>query len=244
MANIIQLEEINKIYGEKIKTQVLFDLNLAFEENSFNSIIGASGSGKSTLLNIIGTLDKPTSGRVFIDGNRTDTLNKEELAVLRNKTIGFIFQFHYLLPEFTARENVLIPYKIGNFKVPKEVTDWADELLDLVGLTKVKNNLATNMSGGQQQRTAIARALINKPKLILADEPTGNLDSDATKTIYSILRDINEKYKTTFVVITHDQRIAEQADRIVEIKDGKINLDIRKQSLCLVIKLIKTIGRD
>jgi len=228
MANIIQLEEINKIYGEKIKTQVLFDLNLSFEENSFNSIIGASGSGKSTLLNLIGTLDKPTSGRVFIDGNRTDTLSKEELAILRNKTIGFIFQFHYLLPEFTARENVLIPYRIGNFKVPKEVEEWADELLDLVGLTKVKNNLATNMSGGQQQRTAIARALINRPKLILADEPTGNLDSDSTKTIYSTLRDINEKFKTTFVIITHDQRIAEQADRIVEIKDGRINLDIRK----------------
>lgn len=228
MANIIQLEEINKIYGEKIKTQVLFDLNLGFEENSFNSIIGASGSGKSTLLNIIGTLDKPTSGRVFIDGNRTDTLSKEELAVLRNKTIGFIFQFHYLLPEFTARENILIPYRIGNFKVPKDIEEWADELLDLVGLTKVKNNLATNMSGGQQQRTAIARALINRPKLILADEPTGNLDSDSTKTIYSTLRDINEKFKTTFVIITHDQRIAEQADRIVEIKDGRINLDIRK----------------
>lgn len=209
-------------------TQVLFDLNLSFEENSFNSIIGASGSGKSTLLNIIGTLDKPTSGRVFIDGNRTDTLNKEELAVLRNKTIGFIFQFHYLLPEFTARENVLIPYRIGNYKVPREIEEWADELLDLVGLTKVKNNLATDMSGGQQQRTAIARALINRPKLILADEPTGNLDSDSTKTIYSTLRDINEKFKTTFVIITHDQRIAEQADRIVEIKDGRINLDIRK----------------
>ncbi|HCO18051.1 MAG TPA: lipoprotein-releasing system ATP-binding protein LolD, partial [Tissierellales bacterium] len=203
-------------------------LNLSFEENSFNSIIGASGSGKSTLLNIIGTLDKPTSGRVFIDGNRTDTLSKEELAILRNTTIGFIFQFHYLLPEFTARENVLIPYRIGNFKVPKEIEEWADELLDLVGLTKVKNNLATNMSGGQQQRTAIARALINRPKLILADEPTGNLDSDSTKTIYSTLRDINEKFKTTFVIITHDQRIAEQADRIVEIKDGRINLDIRK----------------
>ena len=228
MANIIQLEGINKIYGEKIQTQVLFDLNLAFEENSFNSIIGASGSGKSTLLNIIGTLDKPTSGKVFIEGNRTDTLTKEALAILRNKTIGFIFQFHYLLPEFTARENVLIPYRIGKFKVPKEIEDWADELLDLVGLTNVKNNLATNMSGGQQQRTAIARALINKPRLILADEPTGNLDSDSTKNIYSILRDINEKYKTTFVVITHDQRIAEQADRIIEIKDGKINLDIRK----------------
>lgn len=174
MANIIELKNIDKVYGEKIKTQVLFGINLEFEEKGFNSIIGESGSGKSTLLNIIGTLDKPTAGKVFIDGSRTDTLNKSELAVLRNKTMGFIFQFHYLLPEFTAKENVLMPYRIQNFNITEEIDEWADELLDLVGLTKVKNNLATDMSGGQQQRTAIARALINKPKIILADEPTGN----------------------------------------------------------------------
>ena len=226
--NIIELKNINKIYGEKIKTQVLFDINISFEENSFNSIIGESGSGKSTMLNIIGTLDKPTSGEVYIGGKRTDNMDKTELALLRNKTIGFIFQFHYLLPEFTAKENVLMPYKIHSYKVPKEVDEWADELINFVGLTKVKNNLATNMSGGQQQRTAIARALINKPKIILADEPTGNLDSETTENVYAILRNINEKFGTTFLIITHDQRIAEKTDRIVQVKDGRINLDLRK----------------
>lgn len=222
MANIVELKNINKTYGDKIKTQVLFDINLGFEENSFNSIIGESGSGKSTMLNIMGTLDKPTSGEVYIDGIRIDTLDKRLLANLRNQTIGFIFQFHYLLPEFTSKENVLMPYKIYNYKVPKEIDQWADELLDLVGLSKVANNLATDMSGGQQQRTAVARALINKPKIILADEPTGNLDSDSTKNVYSLLRNINEKYKTTFIIITHDKRIAEKTDRIVEIKDGRV----------------------
>jgi len=228
MANIIEIKNIDKVYGEKIKTQVLFGIDLEFEEKGFNSIIGESGSGKSTLLNIIGTLDKPTAGKVFIDGKRTDTLNKSDLAVLRNKTMGFIFQFHYLLPEFTAKENVLMPYRIQNYNIPKEIDEWADELLNLVGLTKVKNNLATDMSGGQQQRTAIARALINKTKIILADEPTGNLDSDTSETVYSILRDINEKYRTTFIIITHDKRIAEKTNRIIEIKDGKINMDVRR----------------
>jgi len=226
MANIITLKNINKIYGNLVKTQVLYDVDLSFEEGSFNSIIGASGSGKSTLLNIMGTLDKPTSGEVFINSTRTDTLKKNQLAELRNETIGFIFQFHYLLPEFTALENVLMPYRIKSSKPSKEMIKRAEELLDLVGLSKVKNNLAVNMSGGQQQRTAIARALMNNPKIILADEPTGNLDSESTENIYNLMRDINKKFNTTFVVITHDRRIAEKADRIVEIKDGKISMDI------------------
>lgn len=225
MANIIRLENIIKVYGEKVKTQVLFDVNLSFEEGSFNAIIGQSGSGKSTLLNIIGTLDKPSGGEVYIKDVRTDIMNSSQLAELRNKTMGFIFQFHYLLPEFTAKENILMPHRIKNFKITKEVDEWADELLELTGLTKVKNNLATEMSGGQQQRTAIARALINKPAIILADEPTGNLDSDTSETIYNLLRDINAKYNTTFITITHDQRIAEKTDRIIEILDGRINLD-------------------
>ena len=219
---IISLNNINKFYGTTFKTQVLHDVNLSFEEGTFNSIIGSSGSGKSTLLNIMGTLDKPSTGEIYIDSKRIDTLNKNELAVLRNETIGFIFQFHYLLPEFTALENVLMPYKIKSSKVPKEVLKRAEELLDLVGLSKVKNNLAVNMSGGQQQRTAIARALMNNPKIILADEPTGNLDSESTETIYKLMRDINKKFNTTFIVITHDNRIAEKADRIIEIKDGRI----------------------
>lgn len=226
MSKIIDLKNINKIYGTLVKTQVLYDVNLSFEEGTFNSIIGASGSGKSTLLNILGTLDKPTSGQVLIDGQITDTMKKNALADLRNQTIGFIFQFHYLLPEFTALENVLMPYNIKNSKPSKESIARAEELLDLVGLSKVKNNLATNMSGGQQQRTAIARALMNNPKIILADEPTGNLDSDSTETIYNLMRDINKKFNTTFIVITHDRKIAEKADRIVEIKDGRIIMDI------------------
>lgn len=226
MAKIIELENIEKIYGSLVKTQVLFDLNLDFEEGSFSSIIGQSGSGKSTLLNIMGTLDTPTSGKLIIDGKNTEGMNKNKLAELRNETMGFIFQFHHLLPEFTALENVLMPYRIKNANPPKEIYERANELLDLVGLSKVKNNLATMMSGGQQQRTAIARALINNPKIIFADEPTGNLDSESTENIYNLLRDINEKFKTTFIIVTHDRKIAEKADRIIEIKDGKINMDI------------------
>lgn len=148
MANVIELKNINKIYGKIIKNQVLYDVNLSFKEGTFNSIIGASGSGKSTILNIMGTLDKPTNGEVYIDGKRTDLMSKNELAEVRNKKIGFIFQFHYLLPEFTALENVLMPYLIKEGKAPKDVIKRAEELLDLVGLTKVKNNKATNMSGG------------------------------------------------------------------------------------------------
>lgn len=228
MDNIIRLDKVNKIYGNQIKTQVLFDLDLDIKAKSFNGIIGASGSGKSTLLNIVGTLDKPTSGSVMIDGVQTDQMNKNALAKLRNETIGFIFQFHYLLPEFTAFENVLMPYYIKGQKFDKKLNDRAHELMDLVGLSKVKNNLAGNMSGGQQQRTAIARALINNPRIILADEPTGNLDSETTEVIYELLRDINKKFETTFVIITHDRRIAEKTDRIIEVKDGRIYNDFSK----------------
>jgi len=228
MDNIITLSQVSKIYGSQIKTQVLFDVDLAIKAKSFNGIIGASGSGKSTLLNIIGTLDKPTTGEVMIAGTRTDQMKKNELARLRNETIGFIFQFHYLLPEFTALENVLMPYYIKGKKVDKKMNQRALELMELVGLDKVKNNLAGNMSGGQQQRTAIARALINNPKIILADEPTGNLDSETTEVIYDLLRDINKKYETTFIVITHDRRIAEKTDRIIEVKDGKIYNDFTR----------------
>lgn len=231
MDNIIELRNINKIYGTTIKTQVLFDVSLSFKKESFNSIIGQSGSGKSTLLNIVGTLDKATSGEVIINGINTNDMNKNQLAELRGNTIGFIFQFHYLLPEFTALENVLMPVRISGKKITKEVLDRAHELMDFVGLSEVKNNLATNMSGGQQQRVAIARALMNNPEIILADEPTGNLDSDSTETVYELLREINKTYKTTFIIITHDRRIAEKADRVIEVKDGKINVDIAKNLL-------------
>ncbi len=228
MDNILQLSNINKIYGTTIQTQVLFDIDLAFEAGSFNSIIGQSGSGKSTLMNIMGTLDRPTSGNIKINNTDVSTLKSKELALLRNQTIGFIFQFHYLLPEFTAIQNILLPARIKNKQVSPETLAWADELIEFTGLGKVKNNPASKMSGGQQQRTAIARALINKPKIILADEPTGNLDSDTAEQIYALMRDINQKYGTTFIIITHDQNIAQKTDRIVEIKDGKIQADLRR----------------
>jgi len=230
MPNIVELKHINKIYGIKTPnpTQVLFDVSLNIEESTFNSIIGQSGSGKSTLLNILGTLDKATSGDVLINGKNTQDMTKNELSTLRNESIGFIFQFHYLLPEFTAMENVLMPYRISKKPITDEVIARANELLDIVGLKNRKDNLATNLSGGQQQRVAIARSLINNPKIILADEPTGNLDSDTTEQVYDLLREINQRFKTTFIIITHDRHIAEKADRIIEIKDGRINLDIKK----------------
>lgn len=153
-------------------------------------------------------------------------MSKNALAELRNETLGFVFQFHYLLPEFTALENVLMPWRIKNGRITGDIRRRALELMELMGLDKVVNNKAAKMSGGQQQRTAIARALINSPKILLADEPTGNLDSESTEAVYDIFRDINETFKTTFLIITHDRRIAQKTGRIIEIKDGKIALDL------------------
>jgi lipoprotein-releasing system ATP-binding protein len=206
---------------------VLYGIDLAFEAGSFSSIVGQSGSGKTTLLNIMGTLDKPTGGEVIINGRNTIELSKDRLAELRNQVIGFVFQFHFLLPEFTALENVLMPYWINKSRPSAEILKRADELFELAGISGVKNNLATRMSGGQQQRTAIIRALLNNPRMILADEPSGNLDTDNTESVYRIFRDINKEYGTTFVIVTHDRRIAEQTDRIVEIRDGRIVMDIK-----------------
>lgn len=228
MGFVVQLINVNKIYYGIVNRQVLFDINLGLEEGSFNSLVGESGSGKSTLLNIIGTLDRPSNGELLINESATTSLNRQKLAELRNKTIGFVFQFHYLLPEFTAIENVLMPYLISKKEASKDVTKWANELFDILGISSVKNNPANKMSGGQQQRTAIARALVNRPKLILADEPTGNLDSENSATIYKIFREINQQYKTTFLVVTHDRNIAAETDRIIEIHDGKITIDIYK----------------
>jgi len=228
VANVVELRHVDKVYRGSPDVQVLFDINLEFPEKSFNSIVGESGSGKSTLMNIIGTLDVPTSGDVKIAGQSVASLSRDRLAELRNRTIGFVFQFHYLLPEFTAMENVLMPYSIGPQGAKREVLEWADELFDFMGVSRVKNNPAGKMSGGQQQRVAIIRSLINKPKVILADEPTGNLDSVNSAATYERFRDINQRYGTTFIIVTHDRRIAEQTDRIVEIRDGRLLMDIKK----------------
>jgi lipoprotein-releasing system ATP-binding protein len=229
MAEMIKLSGVNKSYGAgELKTRVLFDIDLSFEEGGFNSIIGASGSGKTTLLNIIGTLDRADSGQVWIDGKRADLLTRNQLAQLRNGTLGFVFQFHYLLSEFSAYENVVMPSLIAGKGADGAAKERARELLELVGIGPQADKLATRMSGGQQQRAAIARALMNRPRIILADEPTGNLDSDTSDSIYKLFRKINEQTKTTFIIITHDRRIAERTDRIVEISDGRIKMDIKR----------------
>ncbi len=224
--NVLHLEKVNKIYGTVVKTQALTDLDLEFKKGSFNAIIGQSGSGKSTLLNIIGVLDNPTSGKVTINGIDISQKGPNELAAIRNKTIGFIFQFHYLLPEFTAFENVLMPYWMNNINPPKQTIERANYIMEKMGIWEVKDKPSTNISGGQQQRTAIARSLINNPPIILADEPTGNLDSENTQTVYDLLREINKEFGTTFILVTHDQRVAQMADRIIELKDGKIKMDV------------------
>ena len=230
MDNIISLRNINKIYGTEVKTQVLFDISLDIAEQSFSSIIGASGSGKSTLLNIISTLDRPTSGSVRIAGVDTTDMSRADLARLRNQSIGFVFQFHYLLPEFSVLENVLMPGRIAGVPVPKLVSR-AEESLALLGLEGLEKKNANDLSGGQKQRVAIARALTNRPALVLADEPTGNLDTANTKTVYELFRRINEEIGTAFVIVTHDRAVAQQTDRILEVSDGVLLQDVRNQYL-------------
>ena len=227
MGNIVEINNVDKIYTGHVDTQVLFDIDLSFEDGSCNSIVGESGSGKSTLLNIIGTLDKPTRGEVIIGGIRTSNMNKNKLAELRNEAIGFVFQFHYLLPEFTAIENVLMPQWIKNRGTSKEIIEKANELFEMLGISKWKNSPVTKISGGQQQRTAIARALINNPKILIADEPTGNLDSETTNNVCTNFREINQRFGTTFIVVTHDRAVAAKTDRIIEIKDGRIVQDVQ-----------------
>jgi len=222
---LISLKNVKKIYGTEYKTFALDGVDLEITQGEFTSIIGPSGSGKSTLLNIIGTLDSLTEGSYFFNNVDVHSLNKKELAIFRNQNIGFVFQFHYLLPEFTAIENVLMPCWIAEVPITNIIKNKAEKLLELVGVLNRKNNMANNLSGGQQQRVAIARALMNNPKLILADEPTGNLDSNTTEQVYALLRDINKEMGTTFLIVTHDNRISARCDRIIEVIDGRINSD-------------------
>ena len=222
---LIKTSNIIKDFGLKVKTRVLFGIDLEIQSGEFTSLIGSSGSGKSTLLNIIGALDRPTEGHVVVGGTDLDDLDDDGLAYFRNKTIGFIFQSHFLLPQFTVLENVLIPYLIYAGRTTKDVEKRALELLDMVGLSHRRDNRGNAISGGEQQRVAIARALINNTRAILADEPTGNLDSSNTEKVFSILRDINREYATTFIMVTHDRNLADRTDRILELSDGIIIKD-------------------
>lgn len=242
MDNVL-LRTINLIrdFGPNGENRILHGIDLEIERGDFVTMIGSSGSGKSTLLNILGALDRPTQGEVIIDGTSLRNLSDDELAGFRNKTMGFIFQSHFLLPQFTILENVLIPYQIYTGKVTQEIRKRALELLDRVGLSHRVNSRANAISGGEQQRGSIARALINNPRMILADEPTGNLDSTNTEKVFELLKDINREYKTAFIMVTHDRNLAVQANRLVEMKDGKIVKDMRMEEHPVIQKWSKEI---
>jgi lipoprotein-releasing system ATP-binding protein len=222
---LIHGENLIKEYGTTFKTRALDNVDIRLNEGEFASVIGPSGCGKSTLLNLLGALDRPTGGSLFLKDKEFSGMNEKELAQFRNKRIGFIFQFHHLLPEFTALENVLIPTWIESGVVSLKKEKRAIELLETVGLSDKIRNPSGNLSGGQQQRVSIARALINDPDLVLADEPTGNLDSESTEQVYDLLRKINGELGMAFLIVTHDRHIAEKSDRIIEMKDGKIISD-------------------
>lgn len=222
---VLESRELKKVYGTTIKTEVLHGLNFQITAGEFTSIIGYSGSGKSTLLNILGALDKPTSGDILFKGKEFGRMNENQLADFRNQNLGFIFQFHHLLPEFTALENVLIPTWIKEGRSHNKKKILAKELLELVGLKDYMNNKSTNLSGGQQQRVAIARALINTPTILLGDEPTGNLDTETTEQVYQLFRRINKDFGTTLIIVTHNDEIAAKSDRVIQLTDGNISKD-------------------
>lgn len=218
---IIKIENLSKVYGKKdTKVIALDNINIEIKKGEFVAIIGASGSGKSTLLHQIGGVDRPSDGKVIINGKDIYKLNEEKLAVFRRRNIGFVFQSFNLIPVLTVEENIIMPSLLDYQKVDNE---FFMDLVKTIGIENRLNHMPSELSGGQQQRVAIARALINKPSIILADEPTGNLDSETSKEIIEMLRLSVRKYNQTAIIITHDLKIAESADRIIKIKDGKIN---------------------
>jgi lipoprotein-releasing system ATP-binding protein len=227
--SVLRLAALCKSYnvGTPFEAEVLHGLDLAIAPGEFCALMGPSGSGKSTLLNIIGLLDRPTSGQLYIDGAETAHLDDGAITRLRGRSLGFVFQYHYLIPAFTALENVMMPMLVDRGRPDDAMRRRAEELLHEVGLTAWRNNLATNMSGGQQQRVAVARALAMKPSLVLADEPTGNLDSVAAQGVFDLMRAVNRSAGTTFLIVTHNQALAVQCDRIVDLVDGKLVGDRR-----------------
>lgn len=215
---MIQVKEIKKKYGD---LEVLKGVNFEIKQGEIVSIVGASGAGKTTLLQILGTLDQADSGSILFEGNSITNLSKNELANFRNKNIGFVFQFHHLLPEFDALENVCLPGFIGK-RNKKEVETRAKELLEKLGLKDRMHHKPSELSGGEQQRVSVARALINNPKLILADEPSGNLDSENAKGLHQLFFDLRSETNQTFVIVTHNEELAEMADRKIVMKDGVV----------------------
>lgn len=222
---ILKVENLTKEYGKKdTKVVALDNISFSVEKGEFVAIVGASGSGKSTLLHMLGGVDRPTSGKVFIDGEDIYKFNNDELAIFRRRQVGLIYQFYNLIPILNVEENISLPCRLDRREVDKK---RLEDLLKLLGIEKRKNHLPNELSGGQQQRVSIGRAIINNPAIILADEPTGNLDSKASREIIDLLKISNKKYNQTLIVITHDENIALEADRIITIEDGKIIKDER-----------------
>lgn len=222
---ILKVENLNKTYGKgENQVKAVDNISFSVEKGEFVAIIGASGSGKSTLLHLIGGVDRPTSGKVYIDGKDIYTLNDDNLAIFRRRQVGLIYQFYNLIPVLNVSENITLPTKLDGRKVNE---GKLNDLLKTLGLEKRRNNLPNQLSGGQQQRVSIGRAMMNEPALMLADEPTGNLDSKASEEIISLLKLSNKKYNQTVIIITHDEKIALEADRIITIDDGKIIKDER-----------------
>ena len=223
----LQLIDIRKSYGSGTahETEVLHGIDLTLARGEFAALIGPSGSGKSTLLNIIGLLDKPSSGKLFLTGQEAENLPDKLLTRLRGDAIGFVFQFHNLLPAFTAVENVMLPLLAMRGRPDAEMRHRAEALIDKVGLTPWGHHLANDLSGGQQQRVAIARSLVMQPALVLADEPTGNLDTQSADNIFDLMRSVSSTLGTTFLIVTHDPRLAKRCDRIIELVDGRIDSD-------------------
>lgn len=222
---VLRLRDVRKSFGTEVVTEVLHGISFELRQGEFVALIGPSGSGKSTLLNQIGLLDRPTSGSVELAGVSTGTLSDAELTKLRCRFLGFIFQFHHLIGALSVLENLMMPLSIeaGAFKA--EHREKALEALNSVGLSEKERARPDQLSGGQQQRVAIARALIHRPRLVLADEPTGNLDSKTADSIFSMLRSINKESRLTFLIVTHDPRMAERCDRVIRIEDGVIAAD-------------------
>ncbi len=222
---ILRVENLCKTYGKgKNEVRALDHISFSVNKGEFIAIIGPSGSGKSTLLHILGGVDKPTSGKVFMNDHDVYVQNDEQLAIFRRRQVGLIYQFYNLIPVLNVVENMTLPLKLDGQKVNEE---RVNELLDLLGLAERRKHLPSQLSGGQQQRVSIGRALINAPALVLADEPTGNLDSKSSQEIIGLLKHSNKKYGQTLIVITHDENIALQADRIIRIEDGQVVSDER-----------------
>ena len=224
---VLSLEGVRKAYnlGLANEAEVLHGIDLALEKGEFCALMGPSGSGKSTLLNIIGLLDRPTAGRLRLDGRDAVGLDDKALTRLRGRSIGFVFQYHHLLPAFTALENVLMPMLVDRGRPDDAMRSRAQSLLESMQLTPWRDNLAVNMSGGQQQRVAVARALAMDPPLLLADEPTGNLDTQSAQVVFDLMKRVNRERGTTVLVVTHNHELARQCGRIVELVDGRVVSD-------------------